>query len=116
MLKHLVGTIGGPHLLRKQPLTQVVRERLAKRQELAIGVAVDVPKRQSDRIEDVGGDLVRHGMGVLVHVERHRKRCLRRTVRSHSAQIVTERKVVEASGHPSHGTGAFRPADYGAVS
>ena len=89
VLEHLIGPVARPDLLGDETVAQVLRERLAKRGELTIRVAVDITDRDGDVIEDVARHRIGDRMRVLIHVERDGKRRLWSTVWLQSAEIVT---------------------------
>ena len=108
VLQHLVRAVRGPDLVAREAVAEIVREAFAQRGELAVGVPVDVAQRESDRVEDVVGDLGGNRMRVLVDVEGDRKRCLRGTVGLLPPEIGAYGEVFETCTHPSHG----RPAGH----
>ena len=98
LLDDLVGSVGRPDLRCVEVVPQVAGERVAQRGELAIGVAVDGEHRGRETLDDVPGDALGDGVRVLVDVEGVAHVLLRRAVRTQTAEVVTDREIVER-GH-----------------
>jgi hypothetical protein len=71
-------------------VTEVSGEALAKRRELAIRVTVDSEHSSCEGRDDVGRDVFRDGMGVLVDVERYRHVKVWRAIGFAAAKVVPD--------------------------
>ena len=100
LLDDLVGAVRGPHLLALDTLAQIGGEVLAQRRELAVGVPVDGAQRVLDRGGHVRDDDLGNRVRVLVDVESDAHGLLRGSVGGLPAQVVADRKVVEARHSP----------------
>ncbi|OEI67229.1 hypothetical protein Cus16_3130 [Curtobacterium sp. ER1/6] len=107
LLEDLVGPVRRPELLRGQLLVrreaavQVRGQRPTQLGELAVRVPVDGGQGLPDRGHDVLGDVLGHGMRVLVDVELHAHVLLRSAVGALPTEVVADREVFERGCHRS---------------
>ena len=102
LLQDLVRAVGRPEVVLGETVAQVVCECAAQVREVAVRIPVQGHGRLVHAPRDGLHDVVRHGMRVLVRVQRDRDLQLGSPVRGHSAQVVAQRKGVEGCGGIVH--------------
>ena len=91
LLKHLVRPIGGPYGLGGETMPEIAREIGAQGQGFPVRVPVQRRGSTGRGTGDVGDDIRRGWVRILVGVEPHRHVQLRRAVWRKAAQVVPER-------------------------
>ena len=96
LLEDLVGAVGGPHLLDAQPVPQIGSEGSAQLDGVTVGVTVHARGCRADSGFEIGDELGRGWIRILVGVQPYGDLELGRTVRRELTKIVAKRKVAPA--------------------
>ncbi|SKZ97564.1 Uncharacterised protein [Mycobacteroides abscessus subsp. abscessus] len=110
MLQDLVGTVCRPDVFDAEVgsgcRSEVGGEVATQRDSVTVRVTVQLGRSGADRFSDVGDQLRRRRVRVLVGVENDRNLQLRCAISAFAAQVVAERKIVDGdlgSGYLSAG-------------
>ena len=101
LLQNLVGTIGRPHVVRADAhaglLADVLRQRRAQFDGVALGIAVELSGVLFDGGHDVPDQRLRRRVGVFVGVELVGHRQLRGSIGAGTAQFFAQGKILQLS-------------------